>query len=229
MPSKRRPGAACDLEEVRPGLFLVHNPALGPLLRGEGDREGDRFRLTTWRGDGLVARLRARAFVVVTLADQIADLPGPPATDPPGATFYRDLAADERLSTFVAEPPGWAPVPLSAESPPRAVLRQGWVLRRRRGRGAADYYRLVGANLVPLPEDAAILYGYAQAAHTGPLSVALAPAPGGRLLPDIPMPTKQRLLLGRLATKGRDGWLVPAESLGLVRGVLARLGIITGA
>lgn len=229
MPSKRRPGAACDLEEVRPGLFIVHNPALGPLLRGEGEREGDRFRLTTWRGDGLVARLRARAFAVVTLADQIADLPAPPAVDPPGATLYRALAADERLSTFAADPLGWAPVPLAAEAPPRAVLRQGWVLRRRRGRGAADYYRLVGANLVPLPEDAAILQGYAQAAHAGPLSVVLAPAPGGRLLPDIPLPTTYRLPLGRFATKGRDGWLVPDESLGLVRELLARLRIIAGA
>lgn len=225
MPSKRRPGAACDLEEVRPGLFLVHNPALGPLLRGEGERAGDRFRLTTWRGEGLVARLRARAFVVVTIADQIAGLPGPPAVDPPGATVYRALAADERLSTFVAEPLGWAPVPLSDESPPRAALRQGWVLRRRRGRGAADYYRLVGANLVPLPADAAILQGYAQAAHAGPLSVTLTPVPGGHLLPDLPVPTKHRLLLGRLATRGREGWLVPDESLGLVRGVLERLGI----
>jgi hypothetical protein len=45
MPSRRRPGATCDLEEVRPDLFVVYNPAAGPALRGEGERNGDRFQL----------------------------------------------------------------------------------------------------------------------------------------------------------------------------------------
>lgn len=88
--SRRRPGAPADLEEVRPDLFVVHNPAAGPVLRGEGLREGDRFRLTSWRREGLVARLRDRGFVVLTLTDQIAALPPLPVAPSPGEPFTRD-------------------------------------------------------------------------------------------------------------------------------------------
>ncbi|NTU83127.1 MAG: hypothetical protein HGA45_27780, partial [Chloroflexales bacterium] len=83
MPSKRRPGAPADLEEVRPNRFIVYNPAASSTLRGEGEREGDRFLLTTWRRDGLIARLRAKSFLVLTLADQIGALPDLPRPAPP--------------------------------------------------------------------------------------------------------------------------------------------------
>lgn len=229
MSSKRRPGATCDLEEVRPGLFIVHNPAIGPLLRGEGDREGDRFRLTTWRRDGLVARLRSRAFEVVILADQIADLRQLPPAQPPGEVQWRPLASGERLSHFAPRPPGWAPVPLAADDPPRAELRQGWALRRRRGRGPFSYYRVLGGGLAPLTEDEAVALGYAQAALSAPLEATLVEEADGWLLPDLPLPTAHRMLLGRIAEKRRDGWLVPADGLELARALLGRLGVTTPA
>ncbi|MBX0327095.1 hypothetical protein K2Z83_05280 [Oscillochloris sp. ZM17-4] len=223
MSSRRRPGAPCDFEEMRPGLFIIHNPALGPTLRGEGDREGDRFTLTSQRGEGLVARLRARSFSVLTLADQAAGLPGLPTPAPPGEPRVRQLAAGERVSYFAAEPLGWAPAP---EAGPGAVsLREGWPLRRRRSRGSFSYHQLVGGALAPLDEDLALRIGYAQIALAGPLSIPATPVAGGHLLPDIPLPAAHRRLLGRAAARTPQGWLVPPEGLHTAAAILARLGI----
>jgi len=227
MPSRRRPGAPCDIEELRPGLFIVHNPAAGPVLSGEGEREGDRFRLTSWRRDGLVARLRSRGFDVLTLADQIDALPPLATAVPPGDPVRHQPAAGDRISHFAGRPLGWAPAP-SAPAPPGAVeLRVGWVIRRRRGRGPADYFRVAGpGRLVGLDPDEALLAGYAQAALDAPDPVALAPAPDGLLLPDLPLPAPHRALLGRFADRAPDGWRIAAEARPLLADLLARLGLL---
>ncbi|MEI7644806.1 MAG: hypothetical protein WCJ55_11050 [Chloroflexales bacterium] len=223
MSSRRRPGAPCDFEEARPGLFIIHNPAIGPALRGEGDREGDRFTLTSWRGEGLVARLRARSFTVLTLADQAAALPGLPAVDPPGARLAHPLATGERISYFAATPLGWAPAP---DAGPGAVsLREGWALRRRRSRGIFSYYQLVGGSFVLHGEDAALRIGYAQAALAGASQITAAPAEGGHLLPDLPLPAAHRRILGRVAAHTPQGWLVSPEGVPAAAAILARLGI----
>jgi hypothetical protein len=223
MPSRRRSGAPCDFEEARPGLFIIHNPAIGPSLRGEGTREGDRFTLTSWRGEGLVARLRARSFSVLTLADQAAALPGLPAADPPGAAMIHTLSANERISYFAAEPLGWAHAP---EAGPGAVsLREGWALRRRRSRGPFSYYQLVGGTLVPRGEDAALRIGYAQAALVGAVPITTTPVDGGHLLPDLPLPAAHRRILGRIAEHTPQGWLVSPEGIPAATAILARLGL----
>jgi hypothetical protein len=230
MSNRRRPGATCDIEELRPGLFIVHNPAAGSALRGEGERDGDRFRLTSWRRDGLMGRLRGRGFEVLTLADQIDALPSLATAVPPGSFVTRPVAAGERISYFAGRPLGWAPAPAAPGEPGSVELRVGWVIRRRRGRGPADYYRVAGpAALAPLDEDEALLAGYAQAALDAPAPLALEPAPGGHLAPDLQLPTPYRNLLGRFADRTPDGWRVAPEALPLLADLLARLGLLVVA
>lgn len=224
--SRRRPGAPCDLEEIHPDAFLVHNPAIGPLLSGEGERNGDRFRLTSWRREGLIGRLRLRTFVVHTLADQIAALPDLPAPPPPGAPLIRPEGKAERISVFSAAPLGWAPARTTSDG---THLHEGDVIRRRRGRGPASYF-LIGAAgaFQPLSEDAALRLGYARIAPQHP-TVALQPAADGSLLLDLPLPDAHRMLMGRLAESTRQGWQIPPVSLPLVELLLARLGIQVSA
>ncbi len=221
--SRRRPGAPADVEEVHPDLFVVHNPAAGPVLRGEGLREGDRFHLTTWRRDGLIARLRNRGFVVLTLSDQIAALPPLPDIAPPGEPFTRQLAPDERISHFAADPPGWHPAPSSA--PGHVSLREGWIIRRRRGRGPAEYYRAGRGALTPLDETVALRLGYALIERQGGASLSASRTAEGWLLPDVPVPAEYRRLLGRFATHTRDGWLIAGAALPLATALFARLGL----
>ena len=227
MSSRRRPGAPCDFEEARPGLFIVHNPAIGPSLRGEGTREGDRFTLTSWRGEGLVARLRARSFTVLTLADQAAALPGLPAIAPPGTWLDRPLAANERISYFAADPFGWIPAP---EAEPGVVsLREGWVLRRRRSRGSFSYYQLRGGDFVLHGEDEALRMGYAQATLAGASQITAVPADGGFLLPDLPLPAAHQRILGRIAEHTDQGWFVSSPGIPAATAILARLGLLLSA
>lgn len=226
MPSKRKPGAPADLEEVRPGLFFVHNPAAGPTLRGEGDREGDRFRLTSWRREGLVARLRARSFTVLTLADQIAAVPDLPPATPPGPPVVRPLAAGERVSYFAppgdGHPLGWRPAP---EAGGAVTLREGWVIRRRKGRGPGSHYLVAPGALRPLDADEALRRGLAQVALAGPAPIMARPAEGGWLMPEPPLPSAHRALLPRIADRAAVGWLVTPEALPLARALLARAGL----
>lgn len=223
MSSRRRPGTSCDFEEVRPGLFIIHNPALGPTLRGEGEREGDRFVLTSWRGEGLIARLRARSFVVHTLADQIAALPGLPHVAPPGEPLTHQLAANERISYFAADPLGW--VPVSEVEPGVVTLREGWALRRRRARGSFNYYQLLGGAFVLRNEDIALRVGYALVALTCPHQICPIPAEGGYILPALPLPSAHQRLLGRIATQTAQGWLVSSVGMPVATALFARLGL----
>lgn len=229
MASKRRPGAPADLVEIRPGLFFVYNPAAGPTLRGEGEREGDRFRLTTWRRDGLIGRLRAKGFAVLTLADQIAALPDLPRAAPPGPLVTRLLAAGERVSYFGpgedGAPPGWRPAPLAEGDPSAVALREGWAIRRRKGRGPGSFFLVARGGLRPLPEDEALRHGLAQVALAGPAPVVAAPAEGGLALPELPLPDAHSALLTRIADRRPGGWLVAPEALPLAAALLARAGM----
>ncbi len=229
MSPRRRPGAPADLEEVRPNLFFIHNSAAAPTLRGEGEREGDRFRLTGWRREGLLARLRAKGFVVLTLADQIAALPALPAPAPLGAPLTRTLAAGERISYFATPgpglAPGWQPAPFAPDGPGAVSLREGWVVRRRKGRGPGAYYSVARGGLQPLAEDAALRLGLAQLAQAGPAALSAAPAEGGWLVPEPPLPAEHRALLSRIADRSEGGWLVAPAALPLAAALLARVGL----
>ena len=224
MGSKRRPGAPADLEELRPGRFLIHNPAIGLALRGEGVREGDRFTLTSQRREGLIARIRARGFSVISLADRMSALPSLPATIPTGAMHLLPLAAHERVSVFRGAPPGWRPVTATDPPPHRVQLYEGWIIWKRKGRGPGSYYLIEQRGLRPLSRDEALLQGYAQIAdHTYVLGIA--PNDQGEItLPDLPLPRDYEIVLGRIATYHGNHWLIATTDLPLVATLLGRLG-----
>ncbi len=225
MRAKRRPGAPADLEEVRPATFIVHNSATGPTLRGEGERDGDRFLLTTWRRAGLVARLRAKGFLVLTLADQIAALPALPPALFPGPLVDRPLVGGERISYFAAQPLGWQPVPLRLDQPQIAQLREGWVIRRRKGRGPGAYAHLWHGTLQPLSEDAALYHGFAQAALVGTAPITVQRTEEAYLLPDLPLPDAHRVVLGRFSDRRFTAPRIAPADMPLVAALLARLGL----
>lgn len=230
MPSKRHSGANCDLDEIRPDIFIVYNPALRPLLRGEGDLVGDRFTLTGRRREGLLARLRMRTFVVHSIDALTATLPPLPEASLPGATLARLLATGERYSVFAAMPEGWVHLsPEADQTPPQILLRVGWAVRRRRGRNAPEYF-LVGerngsADLQPIGEGRALLHGYAQLTINGPQALMALPTEGGMLLPDIPLPAAHTALMRRIGDKTKQGWQITSAGLPFAAELLACLGL----
>jgi hypothetical protein len=237
MPSRRsrKPAAAaappCDLEEVRPGYFLVHNPSIRGIIKTEGSIRGNRFTLTGWRREGMLARLAQRNFTARTLEDQIDALPAPPAAALPGAPCTHLPRSNERLSIFDPAALDWVAPPLQAPDQPHLALQDGHILRRRRGRGPASYERVAcqptgTAALLPLSETDALLHGYAQAAR---LPREPLPAPHESedyRLPDIPLPPPYRDLLGRFAQQSRaTGWQTDAAGWPLACRLYARLGL----
>jgi hypothetical protein len=237
MPPRRRshkpaPAApACDLEEVRPGYFLVHNPAIRGIIKSEGTIRGNRFTLTGWRREGMLARLAQRTFTARTLDDQIDALPGLPAAALPGAPCTHLPGSTERLSIFDPTALAWVAPPLQAPDQPRLALQDGHILRRRRGRGPASYERVACqptgiAALMPLSETDALLHGYAQAAHL-PREPLPAPQHDAHYrLPDVPLPPPYHALLGRFAQHSRaTGWQTDAAGWPLACRLYARLGL----
>jgi hypothetical protein len=217
-----------DLEEMRPNSFVIHNSAIKVALRGEGEIAGNRFTLTTWRRDGLIARLRSRTFMIETLDDAINALPQLPIAAAPGEVLPRPLTAGERLSRFEASNYGWTPVELAGTN---ALLALHTPVRRRKSRGAADFYRVTRegnkAGITPLHEQEALLLAYAQAHLLPPL--ALSQADNDYFLPAIELPPTHRSLLTRLATTTKEGWRVEAAALPFVVRLLQTLSIgITG-
>src|SRR5262245_51373202 len=99
--SKQKRRSAISLEEIAPGRFLIHDAQLSGLLKGEGTLTGRLFELTTWRREGLLARLRERGFNVLTLPDLVAQLPGLSQPPPIGGPGWRPLASPiEQISHF---------------------------------------------------------------------------------------------------------------------------------
>lgn len=224
--SKRRTGAPADLEEVYPDRFIVHNPAVGPSLRGEGEREGDRFILTTWRREGFLARVRGKTFVVLTLADQITLLPPLPRVTTSGAPVLYTPGQGQRVSYF-AGMIGWQPAAEAVDAPGAYRLVDGSVIRRRRGRGPGHYYHVRKGKLVTLDEDEALRYGYAIAIHTQTqVVVAYQGHDGQYQIPDLLLPSAHRTLLGRLIVgKQGENYAFGPEALGLIEVLLGTLGI----
>ncbi|GAB4195504.1 MAG: hypothetical protein OHK0022_12300 [Roseiflexaceae bacterium] len=233
----RRPGRPpqrapeYDLDEIAPNRFIVNDPRLPGLLKGEGNFDGRFFELTTWRRDGLLARLRQRSFAVRTLADQIDELPAPPQPPALREPCWRPLASPiERFSIFDPATLRWEPVaPEERGEAQVVVVRPGLPLRRRKGRGAPAFYlgqaeRGGTLGLAPLTETEALLLGYALVGDHTP-QLAATPDGDGWRLPEAELPPPYRSLLRRFATE-RDGALVVTRAgLALAQELFARLGV----
>jgi hypothetical protein len=229
---KRHARPAIDLEEIAPNRFLLHNQQTHALLKGEGTIEGRLFELTTWRRDGLLARLRARGFRVRTLPDMVAGLPAPPPAPPIGGAGWRPLAsAIEQISHFDLRNLRWhAVAPQQRDGVHGVMLWAGWVLRRRKGRGLASYYLALaehdgGIGLRALDETTAILTGYAQASALDDRPLLAKRRESQILLPDVDLPPAHRALLQRVATESKEGLLVDEQGWELALTVFGRLGV----
>jgi hypothetical protein len=227
----KRPSS--DLEEIRPHHFLIHNPAVRPIIKSEGEISGNVFNLTSWRRDGMLARLGNAGYVVSTLEDQVAKLPNlsPPA--PIGAEALRPLANTiDRYSYFDPLALAWVPLEPRDEGGQKVVaLRDGWVVRRRRGRGMASYHRAFverggGVGLRPLDELEALLAGYAQASASGGRELLVRREGKEYLLPDVALPRPFEEVLGRFAKQTPAGWRVAERGGPLAQELFAHLGLL---
>src|SRR5215211_386143 len=131
-----------DMDEIAPNHFLVHNSHVTSVLKGEGLVKGRFFELTTWRREGLLARLRERGFTVRTIADRLASLPEPPTPPPIGGVGWRPLTHTiEQISNFDLQRLRWHPLaPQTRDGVTGVLIYDGWALRRRKGRGSASFY-----------------------------------------------------------------------------------------
>ncbi len=232
-----------DLEEIRPDLFFIRNDGVRPLLRSEGELDGKVFRLTSWRREGMLARLAMHGFVVVSLDDYLEGLPDLPAADLPAATATatHPVSGNDRYSRFSPQQRDWLPIeplpPTPDQPQPRIGLAPGWVLRRRQGRGKASYYvaqtpHKAGFGLRALEELDALLLGYAQAARHPTPPLPLTAHDDTLLLPALLLPPPHRALLGKIAQPAAPdhplvpaGWLCPATQFERLEQLLASLGL----
>lgn len=222
-----------DLDEIAPSRFLVHNTHVVALLKGEGEFAGRLFELTTWRREGLLARLQERGFGVRTIADRIAGLAAPPAPPPIGAPGWRVLSrAAEHFSRFDIERIDWRPLePETRDGAAGVTLCEGWVIRRRIGRGIPSFYlafreRGGGIGLRALGETEALLTGYAQAVAHDPRPWLIERRGDEIALPEVALPPPYREVLALFAREGKQGWLVEQErGWELAQELFGRLGV----
>lgn len=220
-----------DIEEIAPGRFIVRDARANAVLKGEGRVEGQRFTLTSHRRAGLLARLRERGFRVNSFEDRIGALPLPPPPQPLGPLVFHHLASSaERLSAFDPDRLRWHPLDTEQH---RGVdgwwLRAGWALRRRRGRGAADFYLAqpqgAGIGLRGVSEDIALLTGYAHATADGALVLTAQIRGDEALLPEVELPPAYRELLAKLGHEERGALFVGEDAWPFTQDIFARLGI----
>lgn len=231
MPSRSR--HRLDLDEIAPGRFLIHNPRAQLLLKGEGTIAGRLFEQTSWRREGLLARLRERELHVRTLDDRIAALPAPPDDPPPIERLgWRALATPlEQFSHFDLRALGWRAVaPTLRENTPGVALYGGWPLRRRKGRGNTSYYLALserggGIGLRPLDETQALLAGFAQALALDPRPLLAERRDAMLLLPEVELPPAYRATLALLTGPDADAPLVDERAWPFAQALFGRLGI----
>lgn len=220
-----------DIEEIAPRRFLVRNAMARSLLKGEGNLEGNLFEMTTWRREGLVARLRASNFTVRTLGDMVRDLPGLPPAMPVGAACTRTVGSIERYSYFDPQSLTWQAIePQENAGQREVVLHTGWVIRRRQGRGAVSYHRVFAerngsAGIKPLTETEALLAGYAQATQQPHPPLTITHVGTHDILPDIALPPPYHQLMQRLGEQTERGWQIEARDWPLARQIYERLNL----
>ena len=221
-----REGKPYDIEEIAPGRFIVRDPRAKTILKREGDLEGQFFTLRSWRREGLLARLRGRGFRVLTLEDRIRRLPPLPSPLPTGSSFWLPLPDDERWSVFDPQHLDWIPVPVEMrDGIAGCVIRQGQVIRRRRGRGVPRYALVTeGATLRTIDETEALIRGYAGATPAR----LTARRDGERIvLPAHPLPPPHRRLLREMAIDTLDDCLViETKAWALAQEIYAGLGVL---
>jgi hypothetical protein len=221
-----REGKPYDIEEIAPGRFIVRDPRANTILKREGDLEGQFFTLRSWRREGLLARLRGRGFRVLTIEDRIRHLPPLPAPLPTGSPFWLPLPDDERWSVFDPQHLDWIPVPVEVrDGIAGGVIRQGQVIRRRRGRGVPRYALVAaGATLRTIDETGALMRGYAGATPAR----LKARRDGERIvLPAHPLPPPHRRLLSRMAIDTVDRCpVIELKAWTPVQEIYARLGVL---
>jgi hypothetical protein len=226
-----RQGPRYDLDEVRPNLFVLGNPHIQGLLKGEGEITGTFFRLVGWRREGLLARIRERNFTVRTLSDQLDKLPLPRASQGDGRLLLREVGAERRgYAVFDNTSLQWQPLtPQQQDDGQVVALLEGAVVRVRRGRGASSFFRVVDArgraDLVPTNEDEALLQAYAPFAAK-PRSLQLQRRSEGYLLPkSVVLPPSYRTFLGLLGEATPDGLLIDDAGWKLAKQALLKLGL----
>jgi hypothetical protein len=227
--TRRKP--TYDLDEVRPDLFLIGDPSMQAVLKGEGEISGTFFRLTTWRREGLVARLRERGFSTRTLEERLAELPAVPTVEPPGELLPRDIAGERQgYALFDPETLSWRPVEPAEPGSTVISLPLGAVVRRRRGRGASSYYRVVAeqgkAGLAPQGEDDALLRAFARVAASAAPEIRVRRVEGKFLLPKpAGLPPRYRAFVEALGESVPEGILVGERGWGLARRAYSLLGL----
>jgi hypothetical protein len=221
-----------DFTEIRPHHFLIRNRGIPALVKGEGTFQGMLFVLNAARREIVLARLRNKGFRVSTLDDAIEALPALPPAEVLGEAQFSPLQnADERFSHFDLRQFIWTPdAVLEQQGQPGVMLCPGWIVRRKRHRGKATYYRAVAEGnaqlrLVALPAEQALLAGYAQARLMHPPAVRMKPHAEGFLLPAIELPTPHQDILRHMAEKTAEGWLVAEDALSFAQKVYAALGV----
>ena len=221
------------VEELTPNAFVVHDIRVTQFLRGEGELVGNRFTLTSWRREGLFARIRQRGLIMASLDDQIADLPRLPHAPPIGTVHWHHTgSAQDRWSMYDPTQRTLAPLdPVTYNNRAGVMIPLGAVVRRRRGRGIPEWFGCHALNgnqldLVALDEDQALLYGLAQAASMAP------PLPWERIntfayLAIPQLPRQHMPLLGRLARfdQERQLWSSEITHLTFLSQFLQRVGI----
>ena len=224
--------SAYDIEEIKPGQFIVHNENAYSVLRGEGERRGNLFVLTTWRREGLLARIAARQYKALTLEARLEGLPELPSPLLPGARGLRPLGnPNERYSIFDGWRRTWQPLETVTHEGSAAVeLREYQIVRRRKGRAAAEYARAIAERsgqmgIQPLDETAALLVGLAQSVALGTPPLAAQHSGDSLLLPALPLPLPYREFLRRVSEELADGWRVEERGWPFVERAFERLGI----
>ncbi|HEY0737628.1 MAG TPA: hypothetical protein VGD69_22110 [Herpetosiphonaceae bacterium] len=223
-----------DLDEIRPDRFIINNDKVRPVLRGEGVTVGKFFELVTWRREGLIGRIRMRGFNVRTLEDRVTTLRGVKSVDPPGAEGVRVLHhPKERIAHFDSARLHWCDLPtIDHGGKPAVRLPVNVAIRRRKGRGHADYYitATVGhgeINFVPTKEVAALIHAYSQIAqeHTPVVRYTLADEIYTIPRQQALLPPQHQEVLEMLAVDKAEPWSIPAPVFDLAAGVFAKLGI----